>query len=375
MVDKKMINEIERNIINERYSEMTESEIDFIYDLLDKERPNKIVEVGVAAGGTTAAILEHIRNYDNKCCMYSIDKSYKYYRNTSLDTGFITKKYINKEDRNNHEFLLGKYAPEFFGYLKGDIDFLILDTVHSLPGELLDFLAFLPYLTNGAIVILHDTCLNHRSHNSVGFATQLLLDVVSGEKIFDLGIDDGVPNIGAFRITDETRKNIEDVFRALLITWNYKIDKNEIDVYFNEYKKHYSEHNLKIFETAVSLNNNTIDLYKTNKRESLVEAINFVKDITKYKVYIYGNGYFGKMIYNFFRDVGVQSEGFIVSDNQVIHNNQETVRLSDYAKCREEDDIIIIGVFYNTSFEIEHNLISAGIDNYLRVPDCFYDMV
>ena len=76
MVDKKMINEIERNIINESYSEMTESEIDFIYDLLDKERPNKIVEVGVAAGGTTAAILEHIRNYDNKCCMYSIDKSF-----------------------------------------------------------------------------------------------------------------------------------------------------------------------------------------------------------------------------------------------------------------------------------------------------------
>lgn len=375
MVDKKMINEIERNIINESYSEMTESEIDFIYNLLDKERPNKIVEVGVAAGGTTAAILEHIRNYDKKCYMYSIDKSYKYYRNTSLDTGFITKKYISKEDRNNHEFLLGKYAPEFFGYLKGNIDFLILDTVHCLPGELLDFLAFLPYLTNGAIVVLHDTCLNHRSHNSVGFATQLLLDVVSGEKIFDLGIDDGVPNIGAFRITDETRKNIEDVFRALLITWNYKLDKEQIDVYKNEYRKHYSEHNLKLFETAILLNDNTIDLYKTNKRKSFVEAINFVKKISKNNIYIYGNGFFGKKIYGFFLDVGVKVEGFIVSDDQAIHNNQETVSLGDYMKIREDDDIIIIGVSDNIVPEIENNLISVGINNHLRVPNYFFEMV
>ena len=73
--------------------------------------------------------------------------------------------------------------------------------------------------------------------------------------------------------------------------------------------------------------------------------------------------------------MGVKVEGFIVSDDQAIHNNQETVSLGDYMKIREDDDIIIIGVSDNIVPEIENNLISVGIYNHLRVPNYFFEMV
>lgn len=371
-----MITELERKILNDNYSEMTESEVDFLFKLLDKHKPVKLVEVGVAAGGTTATIIEHISHYAYICNMYSIDKSVKYYRDISLETGYLAKKYIKKSKRqNHHEFLLGKYSPEYFDYIKDDIDFLILDTVHSLPGELLDFIAFLPHLKENAIVVLHDTCLNHRSNNSVGFATQLLLDVVSGEKYFDLMVDNGEPNIGAFRITSETRKNINDVFRALLITWNYMLDEEQICIYRNEFRKHYDQNSLNLFEMAVSLNKKTISKYKLAKANGIKDAVNFVRRISSYRIYIYGNGYFGKKINDFLQDLDVNTIGYIISDDKKINIETGTMFLSEYVKCKENNDLILIGVSDIISSEIEKNLISIGIYNYLKVPKIIFEVI
>ena len=41
-----------------------------------------------------------------------------------------------------------------------DIDFIIIDTVHFMPGEFLTFLTALPQLKDGCIVVLHDIHLN-----------------------------------------------------------------------------------------------------------------------------------------------------------------------------------------------------------------------
>ena len=46
--------------------------------------------------------------------------------------------------------------PDVIDEIGSDIDFLILDTLHIVPGEILDFLVCLPYLTKDAIVVLHD---------------------------------------------------------------------------------------------------------------------------------------------------------------------------------------------------------------------------
>ena len=53
--------------------EMSESDHGFICGLLKKYKPKKILEVGVANGGTTGVIINALNLIGEKCQMYSID--------------------------------------------------------------------------------------------------------------------------------------------------------------------------------------------------------------------------------------------------------------------------------------------------------------
>ena len=54
-------------------AEMTDWELGFLCGLIREYKPNKIVEVGVAAGGTTAIVLNCLSLLKIKAEMYSID--------------------------------------------------------------------------------------------------------------------------------------------------------------------------------------------------------------------------------------------------------------------------------------------------------------
>ena len=53
--------EILDKISSDRKSEMTEWQLSFLCGLIKESRPQKLVEIGVAAGGTTAVILNCIK--------------------------------------------------------------------------------------------------------------------------------------------------------------------------------------------------------------------------------------------------------------------------------------------------------------------------
>lgn len=64
--------------------------------------------------------------------------------------------------------------------------------MHSLPGEVFDFLALIPYLHDGTVIILHDLVNNFVDQNFIdegrdytrdaGNVTKLLFDTVTAEK-------------------------------------------------------------------------------------------------------------------------------------------------------------------------------------------------
>ena len=68
------------NIPNE--PEMSEFDSSFLCGLIRKYMPKKIVEVGVAAGGTTAIILQCLAllKHNENCEVYSVDLNEKFYR-------------------------------------------------------------------------------------------------------------------------------------------------------------------------------------------------------------------------------------------------------------------------------------------------------
>ena len=65
----------------------------FINGMIRKYKPKKILEVGVASGGSTAIILNAIENIENSH-LYSIDKLINAYNRKEKETGWIVKEKI-----------------------------------------------------------------------------------------------------------------------------------------------------------------------------------------------------------------------------------------------------------------------------------------
>lgn len=71
---------------------MTAFESAFVCGMLKKFKPKKILEIGVASGGTTAVILQCLEDIGQPYELHSIDLTVKaHYGRTKDDTGFIAK--------------------------------------------------------------------------------------------------------------------------------------------------------------------------------------------------------------------------------------------------------------------------------------------
>lgn len=155
---------------------------------------------------------------------------------------------------------LGTVLPLLIEEIGGDIDFVILDTIHCLPGELLDFIAVLPYLKDGAVVVLHDIRFHQRFINyNIYNATCTLFSTVTANKFFnyqpgEVDLIYNYPDIGAFQINEQTRANIENVFLALTQSWVYFPTREYLRAYYKIYQKHYSADLCKIYEEALKMN-------------------------------------------------------------------------------------------------------------------------
>ena len=81
-------------------------------------------------------------------------------------------------------------------------------TVHTMSGEFLDFLCALPFLKDGAVVVLHDVSAHCNVNAPHSYCTRLLLCSVAAEKYYNVDeIDDlhGFFNIAAFKVDQSTR--------------------------------------------------------------------------------------------------------------------------------------------------------------------------
>lgn len=242
--------------------EMTSFESAFLCGLIKSKKPHKIVEIGVAGGGTTFIVLKclELLGLEGSCQVYSMDLSELFYRGNGEQSGYLANEQLTRKDISfNHQFVLGKYLPEVLDEIGPDIDFVILDTEHSLPGELLDFLAIYPYLASNACVVVHDIILNHIGKNHEAFATQLLLSAVVADKYLapDTERMYGYPNIAAFEINEQTRSNIQNVFLSLLITWKKGKTDYIFELYKNHYKRFYNGELIKLFEQSFYIQKET----------------------------------------------------------------------------------------------------------------------
>lgn len=348
-----------KNNLSNSGAEMSEWQSAFVCGLIKEFKPKKILEVGVAAGGTTAIILNCISILGLDAEVYSVDTSAYYYRDKSKKTGYLAqecKQYLNNTVK--HKMYTGGVLPEYIDEIGSDIDLLILDTVHKLPGEILDFLVCFPYLKNGSIVVLHDIILNQLGRSACidSYATKVLLTSVTGEMIMCKGDDTPwiSPGIGAFLITDDTRKYIASVFSALTITWNYIPESKHVELYRNCIQKHYENELLEAFDDAVAMNTTTLSFKRNSMKQILEEVFVFCRDVAKREnIYIYGCGVYGTKLCCLMECYGIVVKGYIISDNQEkLKLNKEVKYISE---IDEQQCTIILGMNMNNKKSLNIN--------------------
>ncbi len=265
----------------ESHIEMSNFDSGFLCGLLKKFKPKKILELGVAEGGTTSIILQCLEdlNYDYE--MHSVDIMTKWFDGVNHvgHLAGIAKKSLNVK---NHQFHLGGGITFHLNEIGKDFDFVILDTSHFLPGELLDFLVVINILKEDAVICMHDICCHQMNADLIKHATGVLFSTVTAEKYLNFIPSEmqlsqwcfprisgfTYPNIGAFQITKQTKDNILDLFCALMLRWKYMPPISEMDNYNKFIHQTYDEAACKIYDEAVksnSYNLNVEDKYQILK--------------------------------------------------------------------------------------------------------------
>lgn len=231
--------------------EMSRFESSFLVGLIKKAKPKKILEVGVAAGGTSSIILSALADMQSDAALISVDLNVQHYCASDRKTGYLVQELIPQMN-GQWSLFTGAPLPAFIEEIGNGIDFLILDTVHFLPGELLDFITAFPYLTKHATVVLHDTHAHLRTTRPM-FATKILLDSIVGHKIIckDANSVHILPNISGVITNSDTKKYIANTFSALSMPWYYLPSDQELDEYGTIVQKHYEPALYEYYELAV----------------------------------------------------------------------------------------------------------------------------
>lgn len=319
--------------------EISDKQQGFLCGLIKKYKPDKLVEVGVAEGGTSAVILNCLRLISPHCKMYSVDLNERLYYNDKYQTGYLLNEvYEELSNFNMHKMLLGKYLPEQMKEIGGDIDFVIMDTVHNLPGELLDFLCICPFLSNNAVVVLHDISLSTIQSKGIcqSYATNVLFSSVSGSKYWNPN-DRDLCNIAAIKLDETTKPKISDVFSALNIAWAYIPDKEEIELYrkaYLSYGNEYADMFKKIYMRQ------SLAYLKKNANE--INFSDIIESLKNDEIYIYGAGDFAKVVSGLFGEAGKDVKGYVISDGQgkdeVKIKDSNILFLSEYIELRKSSD-------------------------------------
>ena len=272
---------------NSKNVEMSEDEIWMIKHLMEKYNPKKIVEIGISAGGNTVNLLNW---KDDDAQLFSIDIAENWYKDKTKLSGFMADEV---ENRKNFRIYRGYDYLDVYEEIGDGIDFIVIDTVHVLPGEFLTYILALPQLKDGCVVVLHDIHLNMKKIKNNKFeenetsmhCTGLLYSSISAHEKYSLQTDE-ISNIGALIVDDATRSEVKDVFRSLCSKW-YNFPHNlNLDGYRKYVKEHYPFECYNLFGNCLDFQkkyfkHNAMERKQSLKNKEELESLQMELDSTK----------------------------------------------------------------------------------------------
>ena len=237
-------------------SEMTKTERLFLNGIIRKARPKKIVEYGVAAGGSAAVILNSIKDIPD-AKLYSLDYSERYYVDMSKPVGWmVQERFPHLADK--WECLAGGMCCQYLDKITDNgndkIDVCCLDTVHQNPGEFLNILEVLPYMKQNGIILLHDLARHlggypEGAHRST---CRICFNSLHGKRIVLWDDRQHIihSNFGGVILADDITDMYYSCFTNLSLPWMYSIGEKNYNVLLRHFQRHYAPELVAIFRKA-----------------------------------------------------------------------------------------------------------------------------
>jgi predicted O-methyltransferase YrrM len=183
-------------------SRMEGNQREFLNGVVRKFKPKKILEIGVAEGGSSIIILNAIKDLKNSH-LFSIDLS----KNEMI--GYCVKNLFNNLS-NKWSLYTGNIPAKFMKKIGKNIEMAFIDSAHLEPGEILDFLIILPFLKEEAIIIFHDIANQITKaggkNTRRNWAPYKIFNMIRGNKFYPSGNNILTKEIGA--INKKINKNI-----------------------------------------------------------------------------------------------------------------------------------------------------------------------
>lgn len=241
-----------------KLTEMSPGDHKLLAHVLTTKQPKKILEIGVSAGGTTCYLLEHA---SKDAVIYSVDIAKEYYQDSSKSVGYLALDFYSSKRHPDWHLFPGQDICQCIEKIGGDIDFIVLDAAHILPGELLNFIVALPFLHSTSTLFLHDLSL-HMYHKiqypgmkeaRACFCTSLLFTAIpSHEKLLS---DDNIPNSGIITIErDLTIQHIYMLINMLFLDWFFLPEPRVIAETMAITRKYYNEKTADLINKAILYN-------------------------------------------------------------------------------------------------------------------------
>jgi predicted O-methyltransferase YrrM len=270
------------------FSEMVDAERRFLHGLIRYYEPKNLIELGVSRGGSTVNILNSILDKPESS-LVGIDLAEVYYGDKKTPIGQVAKDTFPDLPKGKWRLFTGKDPVDVIENLDTKFDFAIIDTGHVMPVELMNFLTVLPFLEDGAIVVMHDISSFFQFNQEKFIAPRVLLSVLCAPKIFPksygfLFENSEIPNIAAFQITPDTRKYIGNVFDALMLRWDITLTEQSINTFSDFFRRHYGGNAADGFA-------NTAKMQLLTGNDVWVKIADFLSDG---EFVIYGIGAFGR---------------------------------------------------------------------------------
>ena len=195
---------------------VSEYDVRFLCDLIDKYRPTNVLELGVASGMSTTFLLRSLERVSNKCMLYSVDFGENYYVDPTKKVGYLINEIIPNPGCK-FELHRGCWAGDAERILGGQkLDLIFIDANHMHPWPTIDTMMLLPLANPEAVMAHHDIALHTNPGYEHGIGPFNVFDEFPEPK-FASQCDQ--KNIGAFQLAKPFAAYESILLRALEKPW------------------------------------------------------------------------------------------------------------------------------------------------------------